>query len=551
MFFVFAGLEAVVAQGGLKASNAFFHPLRTYFQMRDIRRQIRRGDAAMDGIIYDLHRAGVDLSEHNLTDGATSVMDKWADKQVDRVRRYTGSDKIASSSRMGFDILSGRWLSRKIMGDFFPTIKLWGAMQMVDAMQEEMPGVSIEQIRRYAAPNINNAFGGQMWVDYPAVTPKLLKWLNLSMFAPTWTVSAWNVAGGQKITGHLFDNYLSLPGERFVFMRNWPAMYVFALQAVPHLLQAGIMAVSKMLPDDDEFRDVERDDQWFAWANERDKGGLFPSIDVTPLVRRLPFFKGGRTGKRRAYIRFGKQSYEVINGWMTQPTTTFLRKTSMPVKLVWEQLLSHSPGSPDFALPFAKRGMAGFFAGDVKGGAALKFWNSRLGIAGQKFIPLSWAQLSKGDADTILLSGVAPVSRGTSETKVIEGMSRVLETYAEASSFGRLKTSAAVRANLERATWGYLDALEKNGYNPDLVLKSARGVVMRKYYAEFFDAFDSGDERRAEAAAKSLARLGGTSANLASSMANRYRRQKRRGMTDQERQAAIEAFEGVVMPFGQ
>ena len=49
-----------------------------------------------------------------------------------------------------------------------------------------MPGVPIDRIRRALAPSVNDAFGGQMFVDYPALTPKLLKILNLSMFAPNW-----------------------------------------------------------------------------------------------------------------------------------------------------------------------------------------------------------------------------------------------------------------------------------------------------------------------------------------------------------------------------
>ena len=859
-FFVFAGVEGMIAQGGLR-HNALYHPIQSVKKLVDMRRKIRRGDAELDQTIYDLHRAGMDLSEHNLTDGATSVVDRWASGIAERFARATGYDRLGATAKLGFNFLSGRWLSQKIMGDFFPMMKMWGAMEMIENARKHMPGVPLARIRRALAPSVNDAFGGQMFVDYPALTPKMLKILNLSMFAPNWccpldsqaltktgwknydevevgdeilifdnetgktrwgpvrdkfvdeayegdmvhvrnyghdlrmtpehtcvvtnrggterrvrkartlstndgiprcaahselpveetvpdrlvvlagwlvtdgtikrkkhvradgteteyrygrvvqskpatvkilkdlglsfyvgklkdtnfhanyaphtfsvpvaeykeleslgvvdgklswgflsrlterqlrlladtmmlgdgtgqnrfcgeeseifwmtlinvllgkpvtfyeqrqegqrcwrtrhvstrtischrketkpysggiwcpsvdtgfwvtqqdgvvfitgnTISAWNVAGGQLLTGARFGNFLTLEGERFVFGKNWPAMYLYVLLALPHALQAGILAAAKGFGGGDD-----PDDEWLAWNNEREKGGLFPSIDITPIVRMLPGYEGGRTKKRRQYVQFGKQSYEVIDGWLKDPWKTFLRKTSMPVKLVWEQVFGHSPGSPDFNLAFHKAGLAGVLSSPYEGSGYEKFARSRVGTALQKFVPLSFTKLATGDMDAWAVMGIAPASKGISETRAIQGMADILETYADADSFGRLKTSAAARANLEKSTWGYMIALQKNGNDPYAALKAARGMVMKRHYGDFFKAFERKDDAGMERAARSLLRLGGTSSSLALSLQAKFKTALRRKMTEEEKAAAVEAFEGQIPVF--
>lgn len=98
-------------------------------------------------------------------------------------------------------------------------------------------------------------------------------------------------------------------------------------------------------------------------------------------------------------------------------------------------------------------------------------------------------------------------------------------------------------------TWSYLRALEKNGYDPDAMLTSAKGLVMRKYYREFFDAYTRGDEAGQEKAARSLIRLSGTVRNLLSSVGPRYKIKYKTPLTPDERAALMDAFEGLRVPF--
>ena len=266
-------------------------------------------------------------------------------------------------------------------------------------------------------------------------------------------------------------------------------------------------------------------------------------------MRELPGYTGGHTGERRVYIQFGKQSYEILNGWLENPKRTFLRKTSMPVKLVWEQAFESSPGSPEFSLPFKGMGFAGLFSSRVDGNPFLKLWNSRVGFAAQKFLPLSWNTLVQGDMESWAFIGTAPMSKGMAQTRAIPPMTRLLETYAETESFGRLKTSAAVRANLERMTWSYLRALERNGYDPDSILVSAKGLVMRKYYQDFFDGMTRNDQAAMDKAAKALIRLNGTARNLGASVASRYKKKYKTKLSPDQRAALMDAFEGLRVPF--
>jgi len=544
MFFVFAGIEATIALGGLSKHNIVAKAPSALKQLRDLRRDIRRGDAALDDVIYRMHRAGIDMSEHAVSDGSVTIVENMSKRVSENFARWVGKPGLAAQAKPAIDFMTGRWASKKIMGDFFPLVKFWGGLEIIEGMRREAPGVPLDMIYRKAAPNVNNAFGGQMFVDYPGMTPFWTKFLNMGMFAVNWTASAWNIAGGQKLTGHRFGNYLTPEGERFVFLRNWPAMYFLVLLALPNALQLGIRAVAMAAGGGDD-----EDDRWLASMNEAGKGGLFPSIDVTPIMRELPGYTGGHTGERRVYIRFGKQSYEVLNGWLENPKRTFLRKTSMPVKLIWEQTFESSPGSPEFSLPFKDMGFAGLFSSRVDGNPFLKLWNSRVGFAAQKFLPLSWNTLVQGDMESWAFIGTAPMSKGMAQTRAIPPMARLLETYAETESFGRLKTSAAARANLERMTWSYLRALERNGYDPDSILVSAKGLVMRKYYQDFFDGMTRNDQAAMDKAAKALIRLNGTARNLGASVASRYKKKYKTKLSPDQRAALMDAFEGLRVPF--
>ena len=533
LFFGTAGIESVVAGTGLRdnilapGKNFAFKRLRDAMKAGfSIYRQLERGDAALDSELYDMHMAGLDISERTISDTATSVVDRgilWMKGKVAEVHGDAVAEKVEKYARFA----SGRWLSEALMGKFFPTLKLWAAKDMARRVHDRMPELTREQVLREIAPSVNMAYGGLPWDEYEWATPNFTFFLNLGLFAPQWTLAALNVAGAGKLTGHLMENYLTPEGERFVFAQNWPAMYLVALQLIPNLIQAGIYAAAG-----------GDDDKALAWNNELGKGGFFPSIDVTPLVRHFPGYTGDKTGKRRVYIQFGKQSYEVLDGWIPNAKNQLLRKTSMLVKLVWEQIFGSSPGSPDFALPFAGKGLAGWWTSG-KG-----FMGSRIGTMLQKFTPMTASQLLQ-KPETGPLAFLVPASKGMNETKAIEQMAKILMTYADAKSFEGLRGNNAMRGNLLAMTGAYVDALERNGYDGITILDRARGQVLPWFYGEFFKAFQAHDEAGMEEAARKIARLGGTSKSIAASFASRKQAANRGDMTPEEKAAVEAAFDGV------
>ena len=311
-------------------------------------------------------------------------------------------------------------------------------------------------------------------------------------------------------------------------------MYLIALQLIPNLLQAGIYLAAKAAGDDDDK------DKMLAVQNETGKGGFFPSIDITPMVRHIPGYTGDKTGQRRVYVQFGKQSYEVLDGWLRNAKNQLLRKTSMPVKLVWEQIFGSSPGSPDFTLPFYGKGLAGWWTSS-KG-----FMGSRTGMILQKFLPMTASQLVQ-NRQAWVVAPFVPASRGISETRAIDQMSNILRTFAETKSFEGLRDDNALRGNLIAMTRDYIDALDRNGYDGIAILNRARGQVLPWYYGDFFKAFEAHNEAGVEEAARKIARLGGTSKSIAGSFRSRKKSANQGDMTPEE-QAAVEAAFGSVYP---
>ena len=127
-------------------------------------------------------------------------------------------------------------------------------------------------------------------------------------------------------------------------------------------------------------------------------------------------------------------------------------------------------------------------------------------------------------------------------------MAKLLSAYAENGSFKILRSTVPLQAKLELVVSDYMDALEKNGYDPTQVLKSAKGMVMPWLYSEFFKAFEDGNAAGTQAAANKIVRMQGTAQSLSSSYANRKTRERGNPPTVEEKQAMLEAFEGMLPP---
>lgn len=88
----------------------------------------------------------------------------------------------------------------------------------------------------------------------------------------------------------------------------------------------------------------------------------------------------------------------------------------------------------------------------------------------------------------------------------------------------------------------FLRAAEANGYNPEKVLATAKGMVLGDLYARMWQALDTNDEALMKTTAASIWRVGGTLKGLKSSMANK---QKSFGkeLTPEQEQQAIDAVQ--------
>ena len=242
------------------------------------------------------------------------------------------------------------------------------------------------------------------------------------------------------------------------------------------------------------------------------------------------------------YVRFGKQSYEVLQGWLKDPAKTMGGKTSMLVKAVWEQATGYAPGSPEFELPFRSAGaVLGLVDSDIG------FRGSRIGTLLSKALPMTLSS-AISNPDAFLTAIFVPASKGVSQTRAIQGMIALLEGYAESGPAGRSRWTPDQQANLDALAARYVDALERNGYDPDQVATMAKGAVLPSMYADFYEGFVRKDAGRMHSAARKIYRVAGTVEGLLRSVESRQEKTGRRRLTDEEKDAVRLAFEEAIPP---
>jgi hypothetical protein len=256
----------------------------------------------------------------------------------------------------------------------------------------------------------------------------------------------------------------------------------------------------------------------------------------------MPGYEGAPTGQRRVYARFGKQAYEVLDGWLEEPVAQALRKLSQPAKLVLEEVTGKSPGS-DWNLEFNGMGMLGWFMVDREGVDA--FLGSRTGYVVQKFLPMSLLSGLK-NPDSWVVGIVAPASKGTSQATAIKELTKILRTYGDTESWRQLSKNPTAEQNLRNLAPALLEALQRNGYDPDKALKSAKGVVLGQYYTAAWEALQRDDTAKIEELSRSILRVGGTIDGLQRSITQKGK-QYRKEVSPEMRQAMRDAF-GVEEP---
>ena len=277
------------------------------------------------------------------------------------------------------------------------------------------------------------------------------------------------------------------------------------------------------------------DDKPFPFLNEE---GRTTYVDLTPVSRALPWYKGDPTGKRRVYGRWGKQTWEVLDGWLTEPVNQLMRKLSQPAKWVLEQATGKSPGS-DWNLEFQGQGLKGWLAVDREGVDA--FLKSRAGYTITKFLPMSLLSAWE-NPDAAISALFTPVSKGMSLGKASQAMIEILNTYANEESWKQIKGNPRARANLDALAPGLLDAVKRNGYDPEKVIDTAKAVVLGRLYGQFFDAMNRGDMKRMDEMSIVILRVGGSLKGVSASMKQKTN-QYNKPMTPEQQEMMRKAFD--------
>jgi hypothetical protein len=252
-----------------------------------------------------------------------------------------------------------------------------------------------------------------------------------------------------------------------------------ALTAWPNILQAVIYAATRPFGDDDD-EEAKAKDVMFSAQNEMHRRF---HVDVTPVIRHMPWYKGDPTGHRRFFVRWGKQMYEVTNGWMLDPVNTALRKTSMPVQMAMGFATGTSPGS-DYPLAFKDQGMAGLVWTPREG-----FWGSRLAFLGSHFVPFSLPSLINM-SDAAPLSLISQVSKGMTTGTASRQLTKIFMTYAWPDSWEDISKNPQARENLRALSMAVVEAVERNGYPTDKMINDAKGAVLRNLYPKLFEELE-------------------------------------------------------------
>jgi hypothetical protein len=100
--------------------------------------------------------------------------------------------------------------------------------------------------------------------------------------------------------------------------------------------------------------------------------------------------------------------------------------------------------------------------------------------------------------------------------------------------------------NLRNLAPALLEALQRNGYDPDKALKSAKGIVLGQYYTAAWEALQRNDTEELEELSRSILRVGGTIDGLQRSVTQKGK-QYRKEVSPEMRKAMRDAF-GVEEP---
>lgn len=473
-------LESAVAIKGLKNSPAY-HPVKVMEEFKSFRNMLS---------------SNPDISEWWIRHGL-QAKDTHPDYEQGIVNRdlAAGRDKLAEN-HPGLAGAISRFIEIKktwdnnLWQDFHTPLKIWaaeGIMQEFRAKAAE-DGIAYNEsmVAKEIAAKIDDAFGGQLFQRNLWATPKVNQVISDMLFAYDWTISALGVAGIKNIPG-----FRSLLGAEspitndIMFGKYWPAFAAIVLFGIPNALQALIWAITRPVGGDD-------DDRPFNFLNEE---GRKTWIDISPLTRAF-------TGERRVYLRWGKQAYEVFEGWASHPIQSLGHKTSMTVKTAYEQVTGQSTGGWD--LPFKGLGLAGVL--EAQG----SFAKSRAGNIALKFVPFAVQDLISGKPT----AWFAKAKYGASEFAAQKQLTEMYLGYVDDKNWDVTKDH---EASIIALGSGMVEAAYRNGYNGQAANEKALNEARSRLYPQLLEEIKKNKTERAERTAQKILSLNGTAAAI-----NRY-----------------------------
>ena len=370
------------------------------------------------------------------------------------------------------------------------------------------PVKAMEPYNRY----VNEAVGGLNPAHYSWATPHVRQASNLFLFSWQWSLGAWNAAGGQLLTGKVFESKLTPEAAQFTFKRRLPAMIAMVLIAEPAVAQLGTYLAAAAAGKTTD------DDHPWMWDNE---AGKQTYADITPMAKLMPWWKGDAASKnknRRLYVRWGKQVHEIMS-WLEDPMKTAGGKSSLALQTAWGLATGRSMGT-DWNLGFKNEGLTGWVNGRHG------FEDSRIAYAGKNLVPglgsFSVSQMIR-NPDAGLLGMFGPTSRGTSYHAACQRAMAVLSAWSETDSYRSFQYNQKTQTNLHGLLADILDDARANGEDPESVLNASRKAIIKVKYGEMYDALSGGkmDQERIERVAREILRLNGAVEGVRSSVRNR------------------------------
>lgn len=526
-FFTFAIGESATSASGLN-KNLLWHPIESWREFEKYSLGARGGELDYREVFgrWVRHGLQVDPMIHDVDLGVTEHDAAKIEAWISRKFGQKAADLASPGVRL--NLRYTRWL----FGDMLPTFKIMLAERALNEARDraEEAGVEFDENKAMddISMTIDAAFGGTEWKRFPWAHPTTMRWLSLLWFAPDWTWSAFSIAGGGLVTQKALSGTRPPRSmQEFAATRYWPSMMVMVLFAIPNILQATLWAGTRVGGAGDP------DDKPFTFMNEP---GRKTYIDFTPLMRLMPWYDGDKTGKRRVYGRFGKQAYEVLEGWMQHPINNALKKMSQPARIVLEQIFGVSVGS-EWDAGFRGAGISGWLTSPDEG-----FAGSRVAAIARSTLPISIMGMIKNPG-TVPFSFIFPTAKGATAGTRTRDLQAVLEVYGREEYWSKIKNRREYKVELAKIAPQLLEAAERNGYEPGKVLSAAKGAVLREFYGEFLEALNKEQYQKLDRIAKEILRVEGTVRGLQQSIKGQRSRYGQESiLTEEEMEAITEAF---------